>query len=227
MKKLVILITFICVTTTSRSQIHEIGVLIGGSNYIGDIGSVYYVINPNNIMGGFIYKWNKNPRVAFRGSFTYSKISANDKNASNIARVNRNIHFNNSIKELAVGLEFSFFKYNIDDYRQTHTPYLLLEIAAYNYNVVEDESPSGNYNYVSKTSFALPFGLGYKTKLIHDFAISFEARARYTFNDQLDYNNQNINSLTFGNPNSNDWYIFTGISIVYTFGRPPCYATPY
>ena len=229
MKKLVLLIAFICVTTTSKAQINEVGFFVGGSNYIGDIGPEYY-INPNNFMGGIIYKWNMNPRIAFRGTFTYAQISSNDSDATNRARFIRGIGFNNSIKELALGIEFNYLEYNIDDHQKTYTPYLLVEIAAFNYNVANSENrPVGSkqYEYSSKTSFVIPFGIGYKTKLTSDFAIALELRARYTFEDDIDYNNNKIESLTFGNPNSNDWYILSGISLVYTFGRPACYATPY
>jgi len=228
MRKLVIFITFICATINSEAQIHEVGIFVGGSNYIGDIGSEYY-IKPNNFMGGFIYKWNMNPRIAVRGTFTYAQISADDADATNIARNTRGIGFNNSIKELAVGIEFNYFEYNLDDFRKFRTPYLIFEIAAFNYQVaIAETSPnSKQYEYSSKTSFAIPFGIGYKTKLYGDLAIALEIRARYTFKDDLDYNNPNIDSLTFGNPNNKDWYILSGISFVYTFGRPPCYATPY
>ncbi|WP_298264785.1 DUF6089 family protein [uncultured Lutibacter sp.] len=226
MKKLIVFFAFISITTSSIAQIHEIGVFVGGSNYIGDIGSEYY-INPNDFMGGLIYKKNINPRMALRGTFTYAHISADDTNSTNQQRYYRGIGFNNSIKELAVGLEFNFFEYNIDDFRKSKTPYLLVELAAFNYNIVSKEPAPKNYEYTSNTSFAIPFGIGYKTKLFHDFAVAFELRARYTFVDDLDYNNPKINTLTFGNPKSNDWYMLSGISIVYTFGRPPCYATPY
>ncbi len=213
---------------SSKAQINEVGLFVGGSNYIGDIGPEYY-INPNNIMGGVIYKWNLNPRIAFRGTFTYAQLSSDDADATNNARYNRGMRFTNSIKELAIGIEFNYFEYNLDDYKKTKTPYLLVEFAAFNYNVVKSESSPGsqNYNYESKTAYAIPFGIGYKTKLVYDFAIALEIRARYTFEDDIDYNNQEIDLLKFGNPASNDWYMLTGISLVYTFGRPPCYATPY
>ncbi len=228
MKKFVLLIAIVFITMTSKAQINEVGLFVGGSNYIGDIGPEYY-INPNNFMGGVIYKWNMNPRIAIRGTFTYAQLSADDANATNKARFDRGMRFTNSLKELAVGVEFNYFEYNLDDYRKTQTPYLLIEFAAFNYNVVKSENPPGSrqYNYESKTSYAIPFGIGYKTKLVNDFAIALEIRARYTFEDDLDYNNQEINSLKFGNPDSNDWYILTGVSLVYSFGRPPCYATPY
>ncbi|WP_457616396.1 type IX secretion system protein PorG [Lutibacter sp.] len=226
MKKFVLFITFVCVTISSNAQMHEIGVLVGGSNYIGDIGPEYY-INPRNFTGSIFYKRNINPRIALRGTFTYAKIAANDADATNRERYIRGIKFDNNIKEFALGLEFNYFDYNLDDYRYTHTPYLLLEVAAFNYNVATRETSPNQYEYKSKTSFAIPIGIGYKTKLFQDVAIALEIRARYTFVDDLDYNNNTINSLTFGNPNSNDWYVLSGFSISYSFGRPPCYATPF
>ena len=230
MKKFVLFTAIILIAMSSKAQINEVGLFVGGSNYIGDIGPEYY-INPNNIMGGVIYKWNLNPRIAFRGTFTYAQLSSDDADATNNARYNRGMRFTNSIKELAIGIEFNYFEYNLDDYKKTKTPYLLVEFAAFNYNVVKpDDTPESTqspYNYESKTAYAIPFGIGYKTKLVYDFAIALEIRARYTFEDDIDYNNQEIDLLKFGNPASNDWYMLTGISLVYTFGRPPCYATPY
>ena len=231
MKKLIVFISFICITTTSKAQINEIGIFAGASNYVGDIGPEYY-INPNNFMGGIIYKWNANPRMALRGTFTYIELSSNDANATNNARKLRGLRFTNSIKELAVGLEYNYFDYNIDNYNQRQTPYILLEIAALNYKTVTREISPEVYEYGSKTSFAIPFGVGYKFAIGRRFAMAFELRATYTFTDEIDYNYyeegpNRIPSLEFGNPNSNDWYTLAGVSFVYAFGRPPCYATPY
>jgi hypothetical protein len=226
MIKLLSFISLVCITITAKAQINEIGIFAGGSNYIGDIGSEYY-INPNNFMAGIIYKWNINPQMALRGTFTYAELSADDANATNSARQQRGLRFTNSIKELAVGLEYNYFSYNISNHRQKQTPYLLVELAVFNYKVVTEEVAPQQYNYGSKTSVAIPFGVGYKFRIAPSVAMAFELRATYTFTDEIDYNNWEIDSLTFGNPNNNDWYVFTGITLTYAFGRPPCYATPY
>ena len=103
MKKQLLAIVFICISSISWSQINEIGVFIGGSNYIGDVGKSNY-INPNNIAGGLIYKYNVNPRIALRGTLSFLSISGDDAESSNLVRVNRNFNFTNSIKEVAVGM---------------------------------------------------------------------------------------------------------------------------
>ena len=76
MKKIVFYI-FILVFSKLNSQIHEVGVLLGGSNYIGDIGNTNFIA-PNQPAYGILYKWNKSPRHAWRISYLQSKITGND-----------------------------------------------------------------------------------------------------------------------------------------------------
>ncbi|OIQ39692.1 MAG: hypothetical protein BM563_04195 [Bacteroidetes bacterium MedPE-SWsnd-G1] len=222
-KFLIIAILFASVYT--NAQINEIGITASGSNYVGDIGRENFIY-PNNYAIGLIYKYNLNPRIALRGTYTYSKISADDADSENLARQIRNYKFTNTLHEFAAGVEFSFIEYDLSTRVKTHTPYILLELAGINYNVATSESSPGVYNYEGETSFSIPFGLGYKFKIAGHLAAAVEIGMRYTFSDDLDYNNASIPALDFGNPNNNDWYAFSGINLVYTFGRPACYATP-
>jgi len=228
---ILILVTFLF-AINSYSQINELGLHVGGSNYIGDIGNESY-ISPNNLSIGAIYKWNMNPRVTLRGSFSYIKISADDADSSNEVREARNFSFKNAIKELAVGVEFNYYKYTLTRREFASTPYLILELAAFNYNTADDKAANTptTINTTSKTGFTVPFGIGYKTRLAHNIGIGFEIKARYSFVDDLDYfiegvdyNNATIEQINFGNPDSDDWYITTGINIVFGFGRKGCYS---
>ena len=67
--------------------------------------------------------------------------------------------------------------------------------------------------------------IGAKYRVENSFILSFEIGARYKFTDKIDGNilNSEEISYNFGNINNNDWYMFTGINITYTFGRKPCY----
>jgi len=224
MEKKFLFIVFLWMTSITSAQIHEAGVFIGGSNYIGDLGSEYYIA-PNDFAVGVIYKYNLNPRIALRGTFTYAQITADDTKSKNAARKLRGLNFTNTIKELAIGTEFSFFEYG-NGSKNNSTPYILLEFAAFNYKVAKNEVAPNQYNYKNETSYSIPFGLGYKTKLGYNIALGLEVGVRYTFKDNLDYNNKVIPSLQFGNPDNNDWYVFSGINLVYTFGRPACYTKP-
>ena len=221
MRGLILLILFVCLATPLQSQIHEIGIFAGGSNYVGDIGSTNY-IRPNKFAGGLIYKYNLNPRIALRGTYTYIPVSGDDADASNPSRQNRGYNFSNNIHEFAAGVEFNFFDYNISDYRTTFTPYILAEIAAFNYKSPDSQASNNTISLKNKFSYTLPVGIGLKGRLADNFAIAFETGVRFTFVGDIDFTTDRINPLDFGG-NGNDWYVFSGVSIVYTFGRPPCF----
>ena len=224
MKKKILFYVLLCITSVSFGQIHEAGIILGGSNYIGDIGSENYV-NPNKLAFGGIYKYNLNPRIALRGTFTYFNIGDSDDNSSNSIREERGYSFSNSIKEFAVGMEFNFFEFDMSSKYDDYSPYLMIAIGVFNYKTVEDQKIDGSFDYGSNTSVTLPFGFGYKTRLYNRIVLNLELSARYTLIDNLDYTREDIADLNFGNPDANDWYVFTGVSIVYTFGRPACYAS--
>ena len=221
MKKLFLFISFALTAITIQSQTHEVGVFVGGTNYIGDVGRTNYIY-PNKIGGGLIYKYNLNPRIALRGTYTYIPVSSKDSDAENLFRQNRGYQFTNNIHEFAAGLEFNFFDYNISNYNTTFTPYLLAEIAVFNYtSPVERASPT-TIRLKNKFSYSLPVGIGIKGRLDDHLAIAFETGVRFTLVDDIDFTTDKIASLNFGGT-GNDWYVFTGFSIVYSFGRPPCY----
>lgn len=222
MRVFILFILFACFATTLQSQTHEIGVFAGGSNYVGDIGSTSF-IKPNKLAGGLVYKYNLNPRIALRGTYTYIPIGADDADAEEQTRKNRGFSFTNNIHEFAAGVEFNFFDYNISDYKTTFTPYILAEIAAFNYASPERVNANNNVELKNTFSYTLPVGFGVKGRLDDHFAIAFETGVRFTFIDDLDYTTDKINSLNFEG-NGNDWYMFTGVSIVYSFGRPPCFS---
>lgn len=70
--------------------------------------------------------------------------------------------------------------------------------------------------------------IGLKTRLVQNLIIGVEVGARYTFTDNLDGSNpinDNFETLRFGNLNSNDWYVFSGFTLTYTFGKNPCFCT--
>ena len=220
MKKQFLIYIFTLTTTVVSAQLFEAGAFLGGSNYVGDIGSTIY-INPNRIAIGGIAKFNYTPRITFRGTMIYTRLHASDNKAQSSFRQNRvpPLLFSNSIVEGSLGIEFSFFKYSLSKVGYTHTPYIIAQIGAVNYSV-----NSINAEKKRVTSLVFPFGIGYKMKLARNIGIAFETSFRYTFKDVIDGNNHEIPGLDFGSANSDDWYTFTGITIVYAFGRPGCYS---
>jgi hypothetical protein len=205
-----------------NAQIHEVGVFVGGSNYIGDVGLTTY-ISPNEPAIGILYKWNKSPRHSYRFSYTQSKISANDLDSKEPSRNQRGYRFENSIKEVSLGLEFNFFDFNLHEIKRKYTPYVYSGISYFRYDelyVVSGETLKD----LSAGSFAIPMTLGVKSNVSPHIILALEVGARYTLTDNLDGSNPKNESLAkFGNINNNDWYVFSGITLTYTFGNKPCY----
>jgi len=223
MNNRIITILFLIISTVSYSQINELGISFGGSNYIGDVGDETY-ISPNDTYYGLIYKWNMTSRVAIRAQASYIRIQADDAESDNEIKNVRGYSFKNSVKEFSVGVEFSYYDYSMMEEGWGSTPYLILELAAINYNTVIKETTPNNFETQSKMGFTVPVGVGYKTKLGSNVGLGIESKLRYTFADDLDYNNSNYPQLNFGNPNSNDWYLTIGVNLVFGFGRKGCYS---
>jgi hypothetical protein len=207
-----------------QAQIHEIGVFVGGSNFIGDVGSTTY-ISPNEPAIGILYKWNKSPRHSYRFSYTQSKISSNDLDSEEASRNQRGYRFENNIKELSAGLEFNFFDFNLHELRTKITPYVYSGLSYVRY---EGLFFSNGTTRLDKNfgTIAIPIILGVKSNITPSFVLGLEVGARYTYADDIDGSNpknDNLKNLQFGNVNNNDWYVFSGLTLAYTFGNKPCY----
>lgn len=224
MKKIFNLLLCFFPFITLNAQIHEIGVFLGGSNFVGDVGKTTYIA-PEKLAFGVLYKWNKSPRHAYRFSYTQSTIAGNDKDSEETGRSNRGYSFENTVKEFSAGLEFNFFDFNLHDYHPKVTPYIYSGLS---YFLYDELYISGGQTRKDKNSgsIAIPMTLGIKSNITPHLVLGAEVGARYTFTDDLDGSNpgnDNLKSLRFGNLNNNDWYVFSGITLTYTFGQKPCY----
>jgi hypothetical protein len=212
---------------TIHSQIHEVGLFLGGSNFIGDLGSTTY-INPNEPAFGILYKWNKSPRHSYRVSYTQSKISSNDLNSEEPSRRQRGYRFENSIKEVSLGLEFNFFDFNLHESERKITPYVYSGLIYTQYNGLFFPDPDQVVPTFDSDhgTYGIPMIIGVKSNISKSLILGLEVGARYTLADDIDGNsptNENLTDLKFGNINNNDWYVFSGLTLTYTFGEKPCY----
>jgi hypothetical protein len=227
MKKILVLFFCLIFQNVLTAQIHEIGVFLGGSNFIGDVGKTNYV-DPNEIAFGLLYKWNKSPRHSYRFSYTQSTISGNDLDSEVPARAQRGYSFKNDIKEFSAGLEFNFFDFNLhESLKRKVTPYVYSGLTYFIYDELFVVNGETKKDYRAG-SFAIPMTVGVKGNILENFILGFEVGARYTFTDNLDGSlpkNENLEPLKFGNINSKDWYVFTGFTLTYTFGEKPCYCS--
>ena len=212
----------------SNSQMHEFGLFVGGSNFIGDIGSTEF-IKPSSSSIGLLYKWNVTTRYSLRASFMSSKLVASDNRSKDINRVSRDFNFKNNIQEFSTGIEFNFFDFNLHDEQMYYSPYIYTGINYFKYSLLKmNFSSKIAEKYDEEWNFALPIILGIKTNFSPDFVVGIEFGFRYTLTDNIDSSNpikeySESKDLEFGNLSNKDWYTFSGITFSYTFGRMPCY----
>ena len=226
MRHLTILILSILSIQLSVAQINEIGIFLGGSNFIGDVGATDY-ISPNQLAIGGLYKWNRSKRHSYRASLIFSELEGIDTNSDDPRRVQRGYEFSSKITEISLGMEFTFLDFNLHSGEKLGTPYLYSGVSvAYhdNHTFINDVQTSEN---TASWAYGIPMVLGFKSNFMENFILGIEIGARYTFSDELDGSvpdsKETIQQLRFGNINNNDWYVFSGITLTYTFGENPCY----
>lgn len=185
-------------TKLSRS---EIGLMLGGSYYIGDLNAMKHFKN-TNLAGGILYRFNIHSRLSFRANFTYGSVEGYDSDASRDVLVNRNLSFQSELYELGSGIEFSYFPFQIGHDRYRGTAYLLAELALvhinptteYNGETIELQplgtegqgtSASDKSNY-ALNQLAVPLGIGFRVSLGKRASIGMEYGIRFLFTDYLD-----------------------------------------
>ena len=236
-----------------KGQRHEIGVQLGMSNLVGDIGRTNYILQKPignyrelgiPFYAGILYRRNFNPYQSVRLNLGYSHIQFSDAHAKELYRRNRYLDGSNSIYEADIVFEYNFFPVN-EEHKSLLSPYIFGGVGGMLHStpqLIIDNNQVSEAPYVSALSFAVPFGAGLKYKFNYNWALFGELMFRATFSDSVDYStvdDKNIklgnNTLTeleiadmiknrqIGNPNSNDWVNSITLGLSYSFGRPPCY----
>lgn len=210
------------------AQAHEIGVFLGGSNPISDVGRTFHVF-PNKLAVGGIYKWNFHDRASMRLQVTGTDLSGRDSQSDVQGKVNRGFSFTNRLVEASLGAEYNFFKFNMHrPLDRPITPYLFTGISYIEHDDLYFENLTTHPQEAQKTFrrngiWAIPVVLGIKAKISVYFVVATEIGTRFTFSNNLDGSNPSGGAPSFGNINTNDFYTFSGLTLTYTFGRKPCY----
>jgi hypothetical protein len=232
MRHLFLLIFMFACFAVAPAQTFEVGPFIGGANYIGDVGSTAFV-KPNSLVAGGLVKWNRSNRHSLRFSLLYAEIKADDANSNQVMRQQRGYSFTNNIAEASLGLEFNFWSFDLSEVEEQSTPYLYTGITYFqskHHRLSANRPASGTLQqHGDNWEFSIPIVFGYKQTLTQRVIGAVEIGARYTFTDNIDGSNpqellgRRDPPREFGNVNTTDWYVFSGLSLTFTFGRKPCY----
>ncbi|WP_238584499.1 DUF6089 family protein [Chryseobacterium sp. Leaf180] len=128
-----------------KAQRNEVGVRLGMSNLIGDIGKTNYILQqPLDLnraselgvpfYGGLLYRFNFNPYQTVRLDVGYNQVQFSDKSAKEEYRRNRNSFGKNNIYEASLVFEYNFFPVNNEQKRGMVSPYIFTGIGGLMYD---------------------------------------------------------------------------------------------
>ena len=133
----------------------------------------------------------------------------------------------NRVMEFSAGLEFNFVEYNLHKLGPAFTPYLYTGLTYFRYDFNYFDAGQLIETNQREGDFAIPMTVGAKYRLNQFLILGAEIGARYTLTDNLDASNPEGTNFEqqadiVENFNSNDWYVFSGLTLTFTFGRKPC-----
>lgn len=222
LRYLILLWLAIGLSTTSFAQDRpiDVGVFLGMTNYQGDfVEENWPLFKEGNAGLGVLLRQSLNDQFNYRVNLFYGKISGDDFNYE--ARRGRGLSFSTPIFEIAVAAEWEPLgarrSRNTATFRKILSPYLMTGIGlAFTNPKVDYSRREGDItipmladqnNKSSSTRFAIPMGVGVKYDVSEQWIIALEFGMRYAFTDYLDGLSQ------AGNPDKNDWYQFSGLTL--------------
>ena len=188
----------------------EIGILGGGSYYLGDANSALF--NSTQLSYGAFFRYRLNPRIAVKAEFVSTKINGafTDGNSQLVS-------FTNPVKSLDLTGEFNFFDLEKNEYKQyskIFSPYIFAGVGMMNYS----------YSDTLRFTPSIPFGLGIKVKLGKRWNLNGQWTTRLLLADNLENNKylNNTNKLNGSNPLNNDFLSTFTVGISYDIWKKHC-----
>ncbi|SIO37250.1 Outer membrane protein beta-barrel domain-containing protein [Epilithonimonas zeae] len=195
------LVAIFCFLSFAKAQRHEIGVQLGMSNLVGDIGRTNYILqkplgnvseNGLPFYGGVMYRMNFNPYQTVRLNVGFSNIQFDDRYAKEDYRRIRQLRGTNSVISADLLFEYNFLPVN-DEQISMISPYIFAGISGLYMDAakadltITNTTVEAKYRQEKAFTMGLPFGVGLKYKFNYNWALSGEFTFRPTFSDQVDY----------------------------------------
>ena len=167
-----------------------------------------------------IYRLNFSEFASVRFARSYGRASGNDEKPLDALAEERGHSFEQSFFELGANAEYHFLDFRGEDTYIDWSPFVFM-----GFSIIKLGNPDMTKASFSELQPAIPMGLGVKKMIGKQWCASFEIGAKKLFFDYFDGisdGDQVIKDYQFGDPVTNDWLYFTGISITYILYDIPC-----
>lgn len=190
---LTILLTFSALHGFSQKL--EMGLLLGGSYYYGDVVNEIEVstIGP---AGAVFLRYHMNDRFALRGTGAFARVSGDDKLSSSPWQQNRNWAFFTDIIEGSLQLEYNLIEDRNSGrkIRNPFIPYVFAGVGAFYFKPQTDHFGGAQSLAPLMTSgvkyeqiaAAIPIGVGFRYYISKQIQLGFEIGFRYTTTSYID-----------------------------------------
>ncbi len=198
----------------------EVGLMLGGANYQGDLASSkVFSFHQTQAAGGIYARYHVNRHISLRGSLFYAKLKGDDLTFADEGawRTERGFNFTNPVYEISFTPEIYILGNTIK--RKFFRPYIFAGIGAAftnpENNLIERDidAVENEPGYYPTSHFSFPMGLGINFDINDKFTLGIEASSHFPLTDYLDGVSES------GNPNEKDWFAFGGLTIGYKFGE--------
>lgn len=160
---------------------YEVGGMTGGSFYYGDANYSGF-LNNMNLMGGAVWRYNLNLRMAIKANLAIAGISGATADGDN-KFPGGDTDFSRTLYDLGAQFEYNFFAYGTGGgYKRTHrlTPYVFGGLGF-------TFAPEPVDNVFTAN---IPIGAGIKYKIAPRINLGCELSFRFTLSDKLDVTNK-------------------------------------
>ena len=143
----------------------EIGIMGGGTYYIGDLNPIQHFKNTQPSLG-ILFRHSIHSRFSLRANVLYGSVKADDKESNVDLFINRNLSFNSTIFELSGGVEFNYLPFEVGHKKYKGTAYLTAGIGVFKMNPIGEFDgdmlalqPLGTEGQSSSLSSISPYSL--------------------------------------------------------------------
>lgn len=197
----------------------ELGLVGGGSFYMGDVNSSSLYKNTNGLVG-VVARYNVNPRFSLKADLISAGIEGSTQYMDG-AIPGDDISFSRTVYDFGIQAECNFNAYGMTSWNGSRrlVPYYLVGIG-----LTYAPKPAENVFAVN-----FPVGLGLRYKLAERVNIGLEWTMRFTSSDKLDVTG-NLSGTTLEDPfqikgkgfKNKDSYSFTMLFLTFDIFARPC-----